>query len=373
MRNYKISFCTVSMNRLHHLEKTLSANLLDNQDYLNLEFILLDYNSSDELEHWIKNNMQEHLKSGRLVYYKTCTPMHFNRSHSRNLAYKLASGDLICNIDADNYTGKGFAAYINEEFKRNDNIFLTTLSSVGARGHKQDVLGRMCVKKSDFYKIGGYDERMVYYGFEDYDFANRLEFNNVSRTFINRDQDYFKAITHSHTERLSNEYVSGNLTALLVNYLSPSSTDFLFLFNNGEYKRGIVIDPKTYAYSEPLTELQKSQIKYPQSTLNASWLLGEWSGNESEITLESKEGLQERLYFNEEKKCFISGSDTEVSNFYKIHNRMFLQQAIMFYSQFTNRIIMHQNKIERRVVVNEPEFGKDLVYKNFDDQTPITS
>ncbi|ACU02783.1 hypothetical protein Phep_0560 [Pedobacter heparinus DSM 2366] len=359
------------MNRLHHLKQTLPVNLLDNQAYLNLEFILLDYNSSDGLEHWVKKNMQEHLESGRLVYYKTCTPMHFNRSHSRNLAYKLADGDLICNIDADNYTGDGFAAYINEEFKKNENIFLTTLNSIEARG--KDVLGRMCVKKSDFYKIGGYDERMVYYGFEDYDFANRLEFNNVRRTFITGDQDYFRAITHSNTERLSNEYAYGNLTTLLVNYLSPCSTDFLFLFSNKEYRRNIIIDPKAYPFSEPLSEFQKSQIRYPQSTLNALWLEGEWSGDESEINLKSKEGIQERLSFNEERKCFISDLCTEASDFYKILNPMFIQQAIMFYSQFTNRVIMHQNKIERRIIVNGLRFGNDVVYKNFDDQTPITT
>ena len=55
---YKISFATVCMNRLHHIRQTLPKNIADNSDYENVEFILLDYNSSDGLEEWVKETMQ---------------------------------------------------------------------------------------------------------------------------------------------------------------------------------------------------------------------------------------------------------------------------------------------------------------------------
>jgi hypothetical protein len=32
------------------------------------------------------------------------------------LISKLAEGDILCNVDADNYTGQEYATYINKEF-----------------------------------------------------------------------------------------------------------------------------------------------------------------------------------------------------------------------------------------------------------------
>ena len=206
--DYKISFCTVCMNRSHHLKQTLPLNIFDNQSYKYLQFVILDYNSSDDLEQYVKTEMADYLDDGRLAYYKTSAPAYFNRSHSRNLVVKLAKGDVVVNLDADNYTGKNFAAYINREFNKTENIFLSAVGS--ATGNKQDVLGRICLKKADFFKIKGYDERMVYYGFEDYDLINRLEFSGLTNVPISNAGDYLTAIAHPDKERLSNEYVTAN-------------------------------------------------------------------------------------------------------------------------------------------------------------------
>jgi len=46
-KHFKISFCIVCMNRLHQLSQTLLQNIRDNEDYSELEFIVLDYNSND--------------------------------------------------------------------------------------------------------------------------------------------------------------------------------------------------------------------------------------------------------------------------------------------------------------------------------------
>lgn len=370
MPEYKISFCTVCMNRKQHLQQTLPLNILHNKEYKNLQFIILDYNSTDNLEEFIRTNMREHIESGRLVYYKTPKPLHFNRSHSRNLAYKLASGDIICNIDADNYTGKDFAAYINQEFKKNSNIFLTTLGKDSVT-NKRDVLGRICVKKDDFYKIRGYDERMIYYGYEDHDFANRMELSGVTRILIQGNEDHLQAITHDHKDRLSNEFASKNLKALLFNYLTPSSTDFLFFFNNNEYKRGIMVDNRSFKQAGHFTGLKKYQLKYTLSLFQDSWLEGQWCQNNNEITLLSTGQRKEKLFISAGKKCFVSRSGNKTSDFYQISDTVLIQKAIMLYSQITNRMIMDRNKFEGRIIVNEFDFGKDVVYKNFEYLTPI--
>ena len=60
----RISFIIACMGRLHHLAQTLPKNINWNVDYPNLEFILLDYNSSDGLAEWINKYMIKLLKSG---------------------------------------------------------------------------------------------------------------------------------------------------------------------------------------------------------------------------------------------------------------------------------------------------------------------
>ncbi|HEX6426988.1 MAG TPA: glycosyltransferase, partial [Niastella sp.] len=110
----KISFCIVCMNRLHHLQQTFLRNIHDNDDYPNLEIVLLDYNSQDGMELWVNENLREFIAAGRVTYYKTFEPQVFSHSHSKNLAFRLASGDIVCNINADHFTGKGFGHYVNE-------------------------------------------------------------------------------------------------------------------------------------------------------------------------------------------------------------------------------------------------------------------
>ncbi len=352
------------MNRLHHLKQTLATNIIDNEHYEALEFVLLDYNSTDGLSEYISENFEKYLGNGRLIYYKTCTPKYFNRSHSRNLVFRLASGDLICNIDADNYTGKGFATYINNEFKKRESIFLTPLGTLGTN-NKKDVLGRICLKKKDFYNIRGYDERMINYGFEDNDFANRLEVSGLTRMPISGNGEYLKAISHDERERLSNESVLGNLSALFVNYLTPSSTEFLFLFADMKFKRGTLIDNMTFQYVRPMTDFKKSQLKYSYSIFEDTWISGIWNENENELILKEDHNITTNFIFDEEKSCLTFCSDAINQRFYRLSAPGLIQDAVMFFSQITNRMIMDKNKLDKEVVVNPSEFGIDVVYKNF--------
>src|SRR5688572_31144005 len=112
-RQFTISFCTTCMGRIHDLAQTLPRNMADNADYPALEFVLLDYHSRDGLEQWVKDHLMPHIESGRLVYARTVEPEWYEMAHSRNVAFKLASGQIVCNVDADNWTGPGFAAVLN--------------------------------------------------------------------------------------------------------------------------------------------------------------------------------------------------------------------------------------------------------------------
>lgn len=165
---YKISICTTCMGRLHHLKQTLPQNILDNWDYRKkLEFLILDYNSNDGLGKWVKDALGKYVESGLVAYYRTEEPKYYDMSHSRNIAFKLASGDIVNNVDSDAYTNKGFASYIN----RQANVQPEKATFAKSR---QLLRGRLGFYKKDFIEIlGGYDENLHAYGHDDQDLLNR--------------------------------------------------------------------------------------------------------------------------------------------------------------------------------------------------------
>lgn len=166
-QEYKISLCTTCMGRLHDLKDTLPVNIKTNKDYQNLEFVILNYNSPDGLDNWMRDNMSEHIESGKVVYYKTELPQHYSMTKSRNLAFKLASGDIVNNVDADNFVNEGFARYVNVLANQQ------TEKAIFAKG-KRMLRGRLGFWKKEFMEIlRGYDESIEHYGHDDHDLMNR--------------------------------------------------------------------------------------------------------------------------------------------------------------------------------------------------------
>lgn len=166
-KKYKISLCTTCMGRKHDLSIALMKNIEDNSDYDNLEFVILDYNSKDGLEDWAKENLMKHIESGRVTYARTTEPEFYSMTRSRNLAFKVASGDIVNNLDADNFTNKGFASYLNMLANQQ------TEKAIFAKGKKM-LRGRLGFWKNEFMNdLGGYEESINDYGHDDWDLMLR--------------------------------------------------------------------------------------------------------------------------------------------------------------------------------------------------------
>lgn len=163
----RISLCTTCMNRLEDLAQTLPRNIADNENYGNLEFVLLDYNSTDGLPQWVEAHLSKHIESGLLVYARAVEPGYFRMAHSRNLAFKIATGRIVCNVDADNWTGKEFASTLNKLAHQRPQ------RAIFAKG-KQLIRGRLGFYKDEWENLlGGYDEEFVGYGHDDMDLMHR--------------------------------------------------------------------------------------------------------------------------------------------------------------------------------------------------------
>ena len=195
---------------MQHLQVTLPQNLNDNADYPNAVFVVLDYNSQDDLESWLKSSMHSYIESGRLVVYKYPDAGQFQMAHAKNMVHRLGileGADILVNLDADNFTRRGFAHYIAKKFAEvklvKKDLFLWTKWNLPGMAEGTRIPkgcgGRIVVTKNTFLKSGGYDEKYSTWGPDDKDFNARLTRMGYPKAQI--DRVYLDAVLHNDKVR----------------------------------------------------------------------------------------------------------------------------------------------------------------------------
>jgi len=197
-----IALCTTCKGRTQHLAQTLARNLANNPGP-GVKFIVLDYNSQDDLLHVLKSRHEKEIASGRLVVYSYWKDCLFHMAHAKNMAHRLGileGADILVNVDADNFTGPGFANYVAEQFNTSDCIFLwARMIKSGPERLPRGINGRIAVRAKDFLKAGGYDEQFQAWSPDDKDFNLRLRRLGCEGREI--DPIYLDAILHNDKMR----------------------------------------------------------------------------------------------------------------------------------------------------------------------------
>jgi len=198
----KISFCTTCMDRLFHLRQTFLKNLEHSSSYPEAEFILLDYGSKDGLESWVGEHLREQMESGRLSFYKTReAPSYYVSSHAKNVAHRLATGDVLCNLDADILIPDGFCQYIESVFEAKPNSIIAFDSEDPYGNH--GCAGMVISAREHFYSVNGYDEQIrLGWGYDDMNFQFRCRMYNSLELFT--PPKMCLCIPHSNEVRTAN-------------------------------------------------------------------------------------------------------------------------------------------------------------------------
>lgn len=203
-----VVLCTTCRNRRAHAALTIPRNLRDNPG---AKVVLLDYGDQEGLGDYVRRHHQADLATGRLIYYRTEQPF-FRMAHAKNMAHRLGireGGRILANIDADNFTGRGFARFVQQRFvqaaREGEAIFLRTREGFGplmGRSVGWDTYGRIVVLANAFLQAGGYDERYQGWSPDDKDFTRRLQ--RLGYTRYGLPPTCLKSIQHDDGLRFAN-------------------------------------------------------------------------------------------------------------------------------------------------------------------------
>lgn len=169
-----ISFCIPVHNRTHTLKEILPKLLENVRNSPPVEICILDYNSPDDLTEYLiqfgLDNMT-YLEGITLSCKKYLGRDYYHMAHARNLSVLMSSGAYVSILSADIYPVENFVDCLRFA------IHLHTPDYMYPVDHP----GLVTVKRSEFIKAGGYDERFEFYGPEDKDLNERFERRRLLR------------------------------------------------------------------------------------------------------------------------------------------------------------------------------------------------
>lgn len=151
------SIITTCKGRLGHLQQTLPA--MASQP--GVEVVVVDYDCPEGTADWVKR------------YYPTVNTIKvenrptFNASEGRNLGAAAANGHWLCFMDADVIPDFGFSRHVAEKLEAG--CFYTVSPFV------QELYGTCIVPREAYRRVGGYDEVMEPWSYEDKDMYVRLK------------------------------------------------------------------------------------------------------------------------------------------------------------------------------------------------------
>lgn len=184
----KISFCTNCMNRSEHLKHMFMTNVMRSLPYDDIEFVLLNYNSKDDMHEWVHEKILPEF-SDRVKYYRTTEPEYYDFSHAKNASHLLATGNVLCQLDADAEMPQKFIPFLFDAFGKNRSIVVSRKIGPG---------GQIAISKKNFIRLGGYDESLIYgWGWDDKDFVKRARLYGLKRVVIPEKLRYIR-IDHEH-------------------------------------------------------------------------------------------------------------------------------------------------------------------------------
>jgi hypothetical protein len=166
-----ISFCSTCANRAYQLKQTFAANARLVSEHLNVEWVILNYSSNDDLDAFMASELAA--SSDRIRYARQLGERNWHASVAKNIAHRLARGQFLVNLDCDNFIGDAIGTiqtYLDQGIK---------LLHLWSGQYHDGTFGRIGMLSELFLELGGYDESFHPMGFQDGDLLRRAAAHGI--------------------------------------------------------------------------------------------------------------------------------------------------------------------------------------------------
>lgn len=170
----RVSYCSVCYGRLWQLAFTLKDNLENLKD--DEELVLVDYNSPDDTMIFVLGTkfFIKYIEEGKFKFIKVLEVDKFHCPKAKNIAHRFGQGQILVNLDVDNFLIK-MRDKIDKAFNKDINSILhMNIEALGG------AFGRIALSKNNFYKLGGYNEELLAHSHQDTDLINRAKAMNLN-------------------------------------------------------------------------------------------------------------------------------------------------------------------------------------------------
>lgn len=273
-------------------------------------------------------------------------------SHSKNMAFRLATGDVLISVDADNYTGPGFAHYVNRWFHRDGQLFLAPPWTDAGRKW-WDVQGRLCLRAAHFTQFRGYDESITDYGFEDQDLKQRMMQAGIRKTVI-RNTQYLSAIQHTDALRVESGITRKLMATMLLRPCDKEGWELWYLRTDNRFERFKVMSSPVRIQQPPLRTVPEAA---PCTMRLTDLKTGAYEATLRGITLLNHKGqVIDRLTHETATEL----STSQGAPFYRLQPGTLMDQLLLGRSCFLGKQrLLHNRKHQHQV--NPLGYGKGEV------------
>jgi len=225
-----VSIIVPCYNQAKYLDECLQSVL--DQTYTSWECIIVNDGSPDGTEEVAKNWLD---KDNRFKYIDR---ENGGVSAARNTGIFEAKGNFILPLDGDDYISNDYLSLAVKEFKENENLKLVyckaeKFGTVNGEWNLESFsLEKIAIanmifcsamfKKEDWFKVGGYDEKMIY-GIEDWEFWIHLLKEGGQVHQINKVCFYYRVKISSRSTNLDKEKIQRKE---MVKYINIKHADF---------------------------------------------------------------------------------------------------------------------------------------------------
>jgi hypothetical protein len=152
------------------------------------------------------------------------------------------------------------------------------------------------------------------------------------------------------------------LEEVYVHFIDASTSKILYLFRDGKWSSATVVNNYTLHSDFQDYSFVVKALEIPQFKLKGGWDDGSWAFENDSLVLFQKTTMEVCNRSQLEGQKIFKSKD---HLYYQVAEDSLKLEAVSFYTQAANILLMENNLAGKKVRVNKV-FGNGTVYKNFD-------